>query len=82
MSDRILGVLAKMVDATIQTDFVFDRWNYIIDAMIENIPGHPLLNKLGAIHLIEADLNLSLVIIWSRSLLTQGEKFGAFGDEP
>jgi hypothetical protein len=30
---------------------------------------------------LEADLNLALGIIWSRRLMTQGEKVGAFGDE-
>jgi hypothetical protein len=48
--------------------------------MIEKIPGHPLLHKLRVIHLLEADLNLGLGIIWSRRLMKQSEKLGAFGD--
>ncbi len=39
------------------------------------------LDKLRVIHLLEADLNLALGIIWSRRLMTQSEKVGAFGDE-
>jgi hypothetical protein len=44
--------------------------------MIEKIPGRPQINKLRVIHLLEADLNLALGIIWSRRLMKQGEKLG------
>jgi hypothetical protein len=80
-NDRIFGVLANMTDAALQTGFIFERWRDIVNAMIEKIPGRPQLNKLRVIHLLEADLNLALGIIWSRRLMTQGEKLGAFGDE-
>jgi hypothetical protein len=80
-SDRIFGVLAHVIDAAIQTGFVFDRWRKIVNAMIEKIPGRPLISKLRVIHLLEADLNLTLGIIWSRRLMVHGEKLGAFGDE-
>jgi hypothetical protein len=49
--------------------------------MLEKIPGRPLLQKLGIIHLLEADLNLSLGIVWSRRLMAQGEKLKVFGEE-
>jgi hypothetical protein len=35
----------------------------VVNAMIEKIPGRPLLDKLRVIHLLEADLNFALVII-------------------
>jgi hypothetical protein len=65
VSDRILGVLATLVDSALQTGFVFDRWCKIVNTMIEKIPGRPLLHKLRVIHLLETDLNLALGIIWS-----------------
>jgi hypothetical protein len=70
-----------MTDAALQTGFIFERWRKIVNAMIEMIPGRPQINKLRVIHLLEADLNLAPGIIWSRRLLQQGEKLGAFGDE-
>jgi hypothetical protein len=48
---------------------------------LEYLPGRPLIHKLRVIHLLEADLNLSLGIIWNRRLMAQGEKLGVFGDE-
>jgi hypothetical protein len=37
VSDRIFGVLANsMVDAALQTGFVFERWRKIVNAMIGN----------------------------------------------
>jgi hypothetical protein len=80
-SDRIFEVLANMTDAALQTGFVFERWRKRVNAMIKKIPGSPRLDKLRVIHLLEADLNLALGIIWSRRLMTQSEKVGAFGDE-
>jgi hypothetical protein len=62
-SDRILVVIANRIDSALQTGFVFTRWCEIVNAMIEKIPGRPLINKLRVIHLSEADLNLSLGIL-------------------
>jgi hypothetical protein len=81
VSDRILDVLANLADSAIQIGVVFVRWTKIVNAMLEKIPGRPLLNILRVIHLLEADLNLSLGILWSRHLMAQGERLNAFGEE-
>jgi hypothetical protein len=53
-----------------------------VNAVLEKITGRPQLHKLRVIHLLEADLNLFLGIIWDRYLsMTQGEQLKAFGDE-
>jgi hypothetical protein len=72
-SDRILAVLSNLINSALQTGFVFKRWLHIVNAMIEKIPGRPLIHKLRVIHLLEADLNLSLGILWGRRLMAQGE---------
>ena len=72
------------VDTRITVDDLqsgFKAWRETTSTIIEKIPGRPLLHKLRVIQLLEADLNLALGIIWSRRLMTQGEKLGAFGDE-
>jgi hypothetical protein len=81
VSDRIFRVLADLADFAIRTGFIFTRWTNIVNAMLEKIPGHPLLAKVRVIHLLEADLNLSLGILWSRRLMAQGERLKAFGEE-
>jgi hypothetical protein len=37
-SDRILGVIANLIDSALQTGFVFTRWCKIVNAMIEKSP--------------------------------------------
>jgi hypothetical protein len=64
-----------MVDAALQTGFVFERWRNIVNAMIEKLSGRPQINKLRVIHLLEADLNLALGIIWSRRLMNKARNW-------
>jgi ribonuclease HI len=49
--------------------------------MLEKIPGTPRLDKLRVIQLFEADLNLTLGILWGRKLVKQCEKHKALGNE-
>jgi hypothetical protein len=47
--------------------------------MLEKIPGRPPLHKLRLIRLLEADLNISLGILWGHRLVIRGERLMAFG---
>jgi hypothetical protein len=80
-SDCIFTVLTNLVDSALQTGFVFDRWCNIDTAMLEKIPGRPRLHRLRVIHLLAADLNLSLGILWSHRLMTHGKRWTVFGEE-
>jgi hypothetical protein len=42
------------------------RWQTVVNAMLEKNPGTPLLHKLRVIHILEADYNLSLKMIFGR----------------
>ena len=81
LSDRIFKLKATFLNMAIEHGHVYSRWKTIVNAMIEKIPGKPLLNKLRVIHLIESDFNLMTGILWGRRLMKQGERLEAFGDE-
>jgi hypothetical protein len=56
------------------------RWQTVVNAMLEKIPGKPYLHKLRVIHILEADYNLALKEIFGRRLMWNCEDFGKLGD--
>ena len=58
LSDRIFKIKVKLLNAAIEHGHVYSRWTKVVNAMIEKVPGKPLLSKLRVIHLIESDFNL------------------------
>jgi hypothetical protein len=77
---KILQVQTDIINIPIQQGLSPTRWQTIINAMLEKIPGKPLLHKLCVIHILEADYNLALKQIFGKRLLQNCEKFGALGD--
>ena len=61
---RITDIHTRMLNLCVANQHVLDRWRTVSSVMIEKIPGRPLLPKLRVIHLIEADLNFLLGILW------------------
>jgi len=72
--NRIMKVHTAVINACIQHQHVLDRWKKVASAMIEKIPGQPRIDKLRVIHLIEADLNLLLGVMWGRRLLRNKDR--------
>jgi hypothetical protein len=56
------------------------RWQMVINAMLEKIPGKPFLHKLRVIHILEADYNLTLKNIFGRRLMQNCEQHGTLGE--
>lgn len=81
LSDRVFSLKAKFLNIAIRHGVVYTRWKKIVNAMIEKIPGKPLINKLQVIHLIESDFNLMTGILWGRRVMIQGENLSDLGDE-
>ena len=81
LSDRVFSIKATLLNIAVESGHVYSRWTKIVNAMIEKIPGRPLVNKLRVIHLIESDFNLLTGILWGRRLMAKGERCGAFGDD-
>ena len=77
---RIFNVIAQKMNWSIQHCYVYDRWKKVVNAMIEKIPGKPLLTKLRIIHLLESDFNLMIGILWGRRLVYHGEANNYFDD--
>jgi hypothetical protein len=77
---QIKSLQVLIMNIPIQIGFSPRRWQTIINAMLEKIPGKPFLHKLRVIHILEADYNLALKNIFGRRLMRNCEKHGALGD--
>jgi hypothetical protein len=78
--NNILQVQTDIINIPIQNGFSPTRWQTVVNAMLEKIPGKPYLHKLRVIHILEADYNLALKQIFGRRLLQNCEQHGALGD--
>jgi hypothetical protein len=76
----MLTAQANIINIPIQKGFSPKRWQKIVNAMLEKIPGRPYLHKLRVIHILEADYNLALKEIFGRRLLQNCEKHDKLGD--
>ena len=77
---RVFQITAQKLNWAIQHGYVYERWKKVVNAMIEKIPGKPLLSKLRIIHLLESDFNLMIGILWGRRLVYLAEDKNLFDD--
>jgi hypothetical protein len=77
---QLLKIQADIINIPITQGFSPKRWQTVVNAMLEKIPGKPFLHKLRVIHILEADYNLALKEIFGRRLMWNCEKFGKLGD--
>jgi hypothetical protein len=77
---QIMKAQTDIINIPIQAGFSPTRWQMVVNAMLEKIPGKLYLHKLRVIHILEADYNLALKEIFGRRLLWNCEKFGKLGD--
>jgi hypothetical protein len=80
MRSEIQQLQADIINVPIQNGFSPSRWQTVINAMLEKIAGKPLLHKLRVIHILEADYNLALKMIFGRRLLQNCEQFETLGE--
>jgi hypothetical protein len=73
-------VQAHVINIPTRMGFSPQRWRTIINAMLEKIPGKPLLHKLCVIHILEADYNLTLKNIFGQQLMQNCKHFGTLGE--
>jgi hypothetical protein len=76
----ILGIQTHIINIPIAHGFSPLRWQTVINAMLEKVPGNPLLHELHVIHILEADHNLTLKAIFGRRLLYNCKEHGVLGD--
>jgi hypothetical protein len=63
---NIIQAQTDIMNIPIQQGYSPSRWQTVINAMLEKIPGKPLLHKLRVIHILEADYNLALKQIFGK----------------
>jgi hypothetical protein len=64
---------AIMTSFPLKYGFAPKRWCSCIDAILEKIPGRPIIEKLRIIMLYEADFNFVLKLIWGKRLVRHAE---------
>jgi hypothetical protein len=77
---QIQMVQAHVINIPTKIGFSPRRWQTVINAMLEKIPGKPFLHKLRVIHILEADYNLTLKNIFGRRLMRNCERHGTLGE--
>jgi hypothetical protein len=77
---QILQAQTDIINIPLQNGISPKRWQTVVNAMLEKIPGKPLLHKLRVIHILEADYNLTLKIIFGKRLLQHCERYEVLGD--
>jgi hypothetical protein len=73
--------VATLYNTCTKNGYTLDRWKTVQCLMLEKIPGLPRLDKIRVIQIFEADLNLTLGILWGRKMIQNGEKYKKFGNE-
>jgi hypothetical protein len=70
---RFFEIKAILMDSSIKIGHVYERWKKVVNALIEKIPGMPMIGKLRVIHLIESDFNLIIGMLWGRRMIWEAE---------
>jgi hypothetical protein len=81
LSTRMFDLTAAYLNVTIEHGIVYERWETVINALIEKIPGVPLIHKLRVIHIIESDFNMLIGLLFGRRMMKKGEELGVFGHD-
>jgi ribonuclease HI len=78
-STVLAHIYAKMMSIPLKQGFAPVRWRQCIDAIIEKIPGQPIIEKLRIIMLYEADFNFALKLVWGKRLIRNAEFYKILG---
>ena len=78
---ELAATYAAMTSLPLKHGFAPKRWCSCIDAILEKIPGRPIIEKLRIIMLYEADFNFALKLIWGKRLVRHAESNLALGSE-
>eukprot|EP00956_Cyclotella_meneghiniana_P006230 scaffold8106_cov56-Cyclotella_meneghiniana.AAC.2 len=74
--EAIAGWMAIMMSLPFMHGFVNERWQRVIDVMLEKKQGNRKIHMLRIIALLEADFNTALKILFSQRLIQSAEKAG------
>jgi len=57
---NVMEAIFQMLCMAVKHTHMFKHWKTIWNLFLEKIPGTPYINKLRALHIVEADYNLLL----------------------
>ena len=77
LSTTISEVLSIIMRIAINNSYSLNRWKKVTGILLEKKSGHPTINKLRTIHIIESDLNYAMRMIWGREMMKWAEKHHA-----
>ena len=78
---ELADIYSIMHSLPLKHGFSPKRWQHCVDAVLEKIPGRPIIEKLRIIMLFEADFNFMLKVVWGRRLIRHAESNQALGNE-
>jgi hypothetical protein len=77
----LAATYAAMTSLPLKHGFAPTRWCSRIVAILEKIPGRPIIGKFWIIMLYEVDFNFVLKLIWGKRLVRHAESHLALGSE-
>jgi negative regulator of replication initiation len=80
IGEKVAEVITLLLNLCAQEGIALDRWLKIYNTMLEKIVGMDRIDKLRVIHIMEADLNLLLGILFGRRLTNNAESNNCLGD--
>ena len=80
IGDEMAEVLAILLNLCSHYGLALDRWLTVFNTMLEKVIGLDRIDKVRVIHIMEADLNLLMGILFGRRLSEHAEKHGAVSD--
>jgi hypothetical protein len=80
IGDEVAEVLATLMNLCSHYGLALDRWLMLFNTMLEKVIGLDRIDKVRVIHIMEADMNLLMGILFGRRLSQHAEKHGKISD--
>ncbi len=77
---EIMRMMFRLLQLAVKHTYVYSRWWIIWNMYLEKDLGHPWIDRLRALHLIEADLNLLFKWYSSKGFIMRAEKANRLND--
>jgi len=76
---ELAAIYATLVSLPLKHGFAPSEWKTCVDAILEKLPGRPLIEKLRVIMLFDAQFNFALKLVFGRRMIFHAEDHGVLG---
>jgi len=76
---ELAKIYATLVSLPLKHGFAPVEWKTCVDAILEKIPGRPLIEKLRVIMLFDAQFNFALKLVFGRRMIFHAEDHNVLG---